>query len=253
MFFVTSSEFKQPISTLVYKNFFSISIHFCRETCIICLTKIYLNSEIPFDGKNLEISGYNLFRKDHPSNSKRDGVCLYYKSLPPFIVINVKYLEESISFELRIGDKCCKFNCLYRSPSQTQDKFETFLKNFELTLDKILESNPFLTVALSDFNPKSNSWCKAAITSLECSKIDSITSSYVFNRLIQEPTHVLNSSCIDLIFTVKPNLVMKSGIHLSLHSNFHHQIFFSPIWLFFIVCFMKQLFGIIKEQIMNLS
>ena len=43
----------------------------------------------------------------------------------------------NISFELRIGGKCCKFSCVYRSPSQTQDEFETFLKNFEPTLDKI--------------------------------------------------------------------------------------------------------------------
>ena len=188
-----------------------------------------LNSEIPFDDENLEIAGYNLVREDHPSNSKRGGVCVYYKSSLPFRVINVKYLQESISFELRIGGKCCKFSCLYRSPSQTQDEFETFLKNFESTLDKIHENNPFMTVVLGDFNAKSNNWCKADVTSLEGSKIDTITSSYGLNQLIQEPTHILNSSssCIDLIFTSQPNLVMESGIHSSLHSNCHHQIVFA--------------------------
>ena len=59
---------------------------------IICLSKIYLNSEIPFDDKNLEVPVYNLVREDHPSNSKRGGVCVYYKSSLPFRVINVKYL-----------------------------------------------------------------------------------------------------------------------------------------------------------------
>ena len=46
------------------------------------------------------------------------------------------------------------------------------------------------------------------------------------NQLIQEPTHILNSSssCIDLIFNSQPNLVMESGIHSSLHSNCHHRI-----------------------------
>ena len=39
-----------------------------------------------------------------------------------------------------MGGGCCKFSCLNRSPSQTQGKFETFLKNFELTLDKIPEN-----------------------------------------------------------------------------------------------------------------
>ena len=101
-----------------------------------------------------------------------------------------------------------------------QDEFRTFLKNFELTLDKIHENNPFMTVVLGDFNAKSRNWCKSDITSLEGSKIDSITSSYGLNQLIQEPTHILNSSssCIDLIFILQPNLVMESGVHSSLHS-----------------------------------
>ena len=223
---------------------------------IICLSETYLNSEIPSDDENLEIPGYNLVREDHPSISKSGGVSVYYKSSLPFTVINVKYLQESISFELRIGGKCSRFSCLYRSPSQTQDEFEPFLKNFELTLDKIHENNPFMTIVLGDFNAKSNNWCKSDITSLEGSKIDTIANSYGLNQLIQEPTHMLNSSssCIDLIFTSQPNLVMESGIHSSSHSNCHHQIVFANlICLFSILRLVKELFGIMKEQTLNLS
>ena len=126
-----------------------ISVH---KFDIICLSETYLNSEIPSDDENLEISGYDLVGEDHPSNSKRGGVCFSYKSSLPFRVINVKYLQEFISFELRIGGKCCRFSCLYRSPSKMQDELETFLKNFELILDKIHENNPFMTIALGDFN-----------------------------------------------------------------------------------------------------
>ena len=138
--------------TKVYLLSAYISVH---KFEIICLSETYLNSEISSDDENLEIDGYNLVRGDHLSNSKRGGVCVYHKSSLtrslPFRVINVKYLQESISFELRIEGKCCKFCCLYRSKSQTQDEFETFLKNFELTLDKIHENNPFMTVVLDDF------------------------------------------------------------------------------------------------------
>ena len=73
---------------------------------IICLSETYLNSKIPSDDENLEIPGYNLVGEDHPSNSKRDGVFVYYKSSLPFRVVNVKYLQESISSESRIGGKC---------------------------------------------------------------------------------------------------------------------------------------------------
>ena len=98
-----------------------------------------------------------------------------------------------------------------------------------MTLDRIHENNPFMTVILGDCNAKFNNWRKTDITSLEGFKIDTIASSYGLNQLIQEPTHILNSSssCIDLIFTSQPNLVMESGIHSSLHSNCHHQIVFA--------------------------
>ena len=95
---------------------------------ITCLSETYLNSETSPDDDNLEIPGYNTIRKDHPSNTTRWGVCFYYKNTLPFKLINIKCLQECITSEIRIGRKCCKFICLYRSPSQTSDEFESFLK-----------------------------------------------------------------------------------------------------------------------------
>ena len=103
-----------------------ISVH---KLDVICPSETYLNPETSPDDDNLEIPGYNIIRKDHPSNTKRGGVCVYYKNTLPFKIINIKYLQECITFEIRIGRKCCKFICLYRSPSQTNDEFESFLKN----------------------------------------------------------------------------------------------------------------------------
>ena len=59
--------------------------------------------------------------------------------------------------------------------------------------------------------------------------IDAATSNYGLHQLIQELTHRLNSSssCVDLIFTFTPNLVMESGVHSSLHPNCHHQAVFA--------------------------
>ena len=44
--------------------------------------------------------------------------------------------------------------------------------------------------------------------------------------MIKEPIHILDSSstCIDLIFTSQPNLIIESGVHPSLHPYWHHQI-----------------------------
>ena len=56
-----------------------------------------------YDDSNLEIPGYSIIRDNYPSNTKRGGVCVYYKNTLPFELINIKYLQKSIWFEIRIG------------------------------------------------------------------------------------------------------------------------------------------------------
>ena len=162
-------------------------------------------------------------------NTKRGGVCLYYKNNLPLRVINIGYLNECLTLELTIGDKICNFVVLYRSPSQSQDDFETFSSNFEMTLDILAQKNPFLMTTIGDFNAKSKNWYSQNKTSFEGKTIESITSQFGLYQLINEPTHLLenSSSCIDLIFTSQPNLVVESGVHPSLHPNCHHQIVFA--------------------------
>ena len=49
------------------------------------------------------------------------------KQFLPIELIDFKYLNECISFKLRIGGKVCTFLSLYRSLSQNREEFETFL------------------------------------------------------------------------------------------------------------------------------
>ena len=83
--------------------------------------------------------------------------------------------------------------------SQSQDDFEAFANNFELSIDTATANNTFLTVVLGDFNNKSNLWFKANKTTYEGSKMDGITSTCRLLQIINEPTHINgdSSSCID--------------------------------------------------------
>ena len=108
----------------------------------------------------MKLPGYKLVRADNPTNTKRAGACIYYHNSLPLKVIDIQFLNKCINFEIRIGGKLCSFLCLYRSPSQTRDIFETFADNFELTLDTIINKNPFSVVALGDFNAKTTNWYK---------------------------------------------------------------------------------------------
>ena len=195
MSYVLTVEFSS-LSLHMYKkvSLFSTFI-FIQKLDIICLSETCFNSETSPDDDNLERSGYTVIRIDHPSNTKRRRICIYYKNTLPFKLVIIKYLQELITFEIRIGRKCCKFIYLYRSRGQTNDKLESFLKNFDLTLDKIHVENAFMISVLGNFNAKCNNWCKNGITANEGFMIDALTSNYGLHQLIQEATHIPNLPC----------------------------------------------------------
>ena len=198
---------------------------------IICLSETYLNSSTPPDDDTLQISGYNLVHSDHPFNSKRGGVYIYYKNYLPLRIISVNYLSECINFEITIGNKICNFITLYQSPSQNQDDFLAFKDNLEMNLQTLAQRNPVLPVAIGDFNAKSKNWCSQDSTNFEGVTIENLTSQFGLSQIINEAAHILeaSSSCIDLIFTTQPNLVVESGAHPFLHGNCHHQLVFPKV------------------------
>ena len=55
------------------------------------------------------------------------------------------------------------------------------------------------------------------------------TYHFSLSLIIKEPIHISNNSasCIDVIFTSQPNLLMHSSVHTSMHPNCHHKIVFS--------------------------
>ena len=81
---------------------------------IICLSETYLDSSTRPDDDNLEIEGYDIARANNPINTKRGGICIYYKKCLLLRVLNIIFLNECINFELRIGNKTCNFAVLYR-------------------------------------------------------------------------------------------------------------------------------------------
>ena len=98
------------ISAYDYSKLFLLTSYNClHKFNIIYLSETYLDSNTPLNDDNLEISGYTLVRSDHPSNTKRGGVCLYYKNNLPLRVINIGYLDECLTLELTFGDKTCNY------------------------------------------------------------------------------------------------------------------------------------------------
>ena len=78
--------------------------------------------------------------------NQRGDACICYKSLP-IKIRNINYIQGCISFNLKIGSKRCSIVSLYRSTSQSADEFEDFLNKLNLTMESIIQKNPFLVVA----------------------------------------------------------------------------------------------------------
>ena len=74
-----------------------------------------------------------MYIADRPSNTKREGVSIYYKNCFPLKIVN-------IIFEIQIGDKLCNFISLYQTPNENQDAFETLAEHLE---DVLCLNNPF--------------------------------------------------------------------------------------------------------------
>ena len=140
-------------------------------------------------------------------------------------------LNESLLCEVTIGSKKCKciIGIAYKSPNQNSDKFESLLSNFEFLLQDISNRNPYLTLLLGDYSARNTKWWDHDITTTERTQLETTTTIYGLQQLIDEPTHIRknSSSCIDLISTNQPNLIVNRGIHPSLHENCQHQITFA--------------------------
>ena len=91
-----------------------------------------------------------------------------------------------------------------------------------MTFETLGQKGSFLTTVIGGFNAKSNNWYRHDETSFEGSTIESIISQFGLHQLHQDC-----SSCIDLMFTSQPNIVVESGVHPSLHPNLHNEIVFA--------------------------
>ena len=81
---------------------------------MICLLETCLDSTVSQHDENIIISDYSLLRVDHPSNSKRGGVSLYFKEHLLLIGRNdLSILQECLVTEIIVdNEKKKKFHML---------------------------------------------------------------------------------------------------------------------------------------------
>ena len=196
----------------------------------ICETNLndLLNPKVP------KLDGYEFEASNHPGNCSHGGVGIFYKNSLPVTPRRDLSFAESLVLELKFGFKKIFFTVLYRSPAfkQSTPEFEAFLLNFKSLHSKIKAENPFAMFFTGDFNGHSQHWWPNGDTNPEGREIDDLFSSLNLTQIINEPTNFepgKKPSCIDLIVTDQPNLILDSGTRASLYFHCHHQIIHGKI------------------------
>ena len=85
------------LNSITSRSFIKVSIltayNVVHSFDIICISESYLNPQIFSIDDKLTISGYNMFRADHPSDNRRGRVCVYHKESLSIRLYNISYLQ----------------------------------------------------------------------------------------------------------------------------------------------------------------
>ena len=210
------------LNSLAKDNFQRVSLieaHnsiFNYDLIYICETSLNDSVELP----EPLLNDYTFVPANNPANTRHGGVGLFYKNSFPVVVRNDLSFDESIVVELKFGRKKILFTVLYRSPAfdHNSSNFQVFLSNFRNLHAKIKAENPFATFFTGDFNAHSQFWWPDGDSTPEGNEIEHLLTLLGLSQVISEPTNFepnKNPSCIDLVITDHPNLILASGTRSS--------------------------------------
>ena len=101
----------------------------------------------------------DIIRSDPLSDSKRGGVCIYYKEHISLIKQDdICTLDTCSVTAIRSKSEKCFLACIYRSPCQNIDKFETFCVNFDLLPSSINEETSICSIITGYLNARTSNW-----------------------------------------------------------------------------------------------
>ena len=225
------------LNSILSENCFKVSLlksfNALHNYDFICLSETFLSPSVSSTLDSLNIDGYNIVRSDHPSGSKRGGMCCYFKERLPSTILKITPMTNCLVLKMLYNNKLVNVSVIYRSPSQSCQEFAQLEMLFSQLLNDVTSKNPFFSIILGDFSARSKCWWSLDKQNKEGASLFSISSTSGYTQLIISATHIIGyrSSSIDLIFTQQLNLVTSSGVHASLHNNCHYQITFAYISL----------------------
>ena len=86
-------------------------------------------------------------------------------------LLKLHYFKEALLLEITDNNKKITVSLIYRSPSQNNSEFNSFLSNPEQLLRDINDSKPTVSVITGHFNGRSLSWWSEDINTSEGTNI----------------------------------------------------------------------------------
>ena len=186
----------------------------------------------------MESPGCNLVCSDHPSNTKRGDIFLYYKNCLPLRIRNTDYLRECLNFQVIIGDKSC-------NPWVWKLFWLITLKLLHKLWPKKFFSNDNYYATTNNRYSVMITWASKLVPLKVWLPVWIASDS-------KKATHSLqnSSSYIDIIFTSQLNIAAKSSDHQIFVIKLH---FLNLTRKSFIHHHMYETFGTLKRRTLILS
>ena len=128
---------------------------------VVCLSETFLNSSENDDSDRRKIDGYSFSRSDHPSNLRKDEVCIYYKEHTPLVTRDyLCSLHNCLVAKILSYIERCFLTCLYPSPSQNNAEFKNFCVNLHIILSNINQQLPLCSIVRGDVIARYSKWSK---------------------------------------------------------------------------------------------
>ena len=200
---------------------------------IISLCETSLSDDTPVP-ENI-LPGYLYQPLNHPEGRRSGGVGIFYKQNLPLRARDDLSFDECLVCELNFGRKKIFFTVFYRNPENKSETegFKKFLTDFETLCEQIRKEKPHAVFFTGDVNGHTQEWYPEGDTNAEGTKLEELFTNLNLSQIINEPTHFFRDdctpSCIDIILTDEPNLVLDSGVRPSLDPAVKHHITFCKL------------------------
>ena len=150
------------LNRILSENCFKVSLlksfNALHNYDFICLSETFLSPSVSSTLDSLNIDGDNIVRSDHPSGSKRGGVCCYFKESLPIRILKITPMTECLVLEMLYNNKLVIVSVINSFPSESCQEFAQFKMLFSQILNDITSKKHFFSIILTDFNARSKCW-----------------------------------------------------------------------------------------------